>query len=118
VSDSAAPTNADLMAAIEALRVEVRQLRQQLPEQLVDIDQAAQHLGVSTRTVKRWVAEELIPYRRIGRALRFPLHALNAPRTDLAERLQLGRRQRPVGLDVAEGRFNVGVAHDGLEPGR
>lgn len=71
------PTTADLMAAIEALRAEVQLLRLQTPQQLVDYDQAAAHLGVSTRTVKRWVAEERIPYRRIGRFVRFPLAALN-----------------------------------------
>jgi len=71
------PTTADLLAAIELLRDEVRQLRQTTPQQLVDIEQAAAHLGVSTRTVKRMVAEGRIPYRRVGRFLRFPLASLN-----------------------------------------
>lgn len=72
----AEPTTADLMAALQQLQAEVRQLRQQLPEHLVDINEAAARLGVGVRTLRRWVAEERVPYRRIGRTLRFPLAAL------------------------------------------
>lgn len=47
---------------------------------LVDLQTAADHLDVSTRTLRRMVAAEEVPYRRIGRTLRFNL-ALLAPRT-------------------------------------
>jgi excisionase family DNA binding protein len=47
---------------------------------LIDLRTAAEHLGLSTRTLRRMVEREEVPYRRIGRALRFNL-ALMAPRT-------------------------------------
>jgi excisionase family DNA binding protein len=75
----AEPTTADLLAAIEQLHAEVRQLRQSTPQQLVDLQTAADHLCVSTRTLKRWVRDEEVAYRRVGRTLRFPLAALNPP---------------------------------------
>jgi excisionase family DNA binding protein len=46
----------------------------------VDLRTAAEHLGLSTRTLRRMVEREEVPYRRIGRTLRFNL-ALLAPRT-------------------------------------
>jgi excisionase family DNA binding protein len=46
---------------------------------LVDLKTAANHLGVSTRTVRRMVAADQLPYRRLGRTLRFSL-ALLAPK--------------------------------------
>jgi excisionase family DNA binding protein len=47
---------------------------------LVDLRAAAEHLNVSTRTLRRMVEREEVPFRRIGRTLRFNL-ALLAPRT-------------------------------------
>jgi len=46
---------------------------------LVDLKAAAKHLGVSTRTLRRMVAADEVPYRRFGRTLRFSL-ALFAPK--------------------------------------
>lgn len=66
-----------LLTAIEELKAEVRQLRQQLPTQLVDIETAADYMGVSTRTVRRLVKEERIAYRRVGRRIRFDLSKLS-----------------------------------------
>lgn len=80
---NAPPTNPvtldEVLAELRAVRQEVAQLRQATPQHLVDLQTAAKHLGVSARTVKRWVAEDRIAYRRIGRTLRFPLAALNPP---------------------------------------
>lgn len=44
---------------------------------LLELDVAAAHLGVSTRTLRRWVDAGRVPFRRVGRTLRFPLAALN-----------------------------------------
>jgi excisionase family DNA binding protein len=68
-----------LQAALEQLTAEVRQLKASIPTQLVDIKTAAEFLGVSTRTVRRLVAEEQIAYRKVGRHVRFDLARL-APR--------------------------------------
>ncbi len=65
------PTTADLLAAMQALREEVHALRSALPEQLVDLHQAAKHLGVGERTLKRWGAEDRVAYRRVGRRVLF-----------------------------------------------
>jgi excisionase family DNA binding protein len=42
-----------------------------IPDGAVDIDEIAQHLGVSVPTVRRLVKDEKIPYLRMGKALRF-----------------------------------------------
>lgn len=47
---------------------------------LVDLRTAAKHLGVSTRTLRRMVAAETVPYRRFGRTLRFSLTLLSPAR--------------------------------------
>ena len=66
-----------LAAAVRALREEIRRLRESTPQSLVDLKAAAAHLGVSTRTLRRWVDAGRVPFRRVGRTLRFPLAALN-----------------------------------------
>jgi excisionase family DNA binding protein len=63
----------ELATQIATLTTEVRALRSQLPAQLVDLEQAAQHLGVSERTLRRMVATGRVPFRRVGRGLRFNL---------------------------------------------
>ena len=65
-----------LQAAIERLAAEVQQLKAAIPTQLVDARAAADHLGISVRTLRRMVAEARVPYRRIGRAVRFDLARL------------------------------------------
>ncbi len=64
---------ARLARNVEELTAEVRQLRATTPVQLVDVDQAAAHLGVSPRTLRRMVRVGKVPFRRAGRALRFNL---------------------------------------------
>lgn len=66
-----------LAAEVRALRDEIRRLREATPQSLVDLKVAAGHLGVSTRTLRRWVEAGRVPFRRVGRTLRFPLAALN-----------------------------------------
>jgi len=66
-----------LAAEVKALREEIRRLRESTPQPLVDLKAAALHLGVSTRTLRRWVDANRVPFRRVGRTLRFPLAALN-----------------------------------------
>jgi excisionase family DNA binding protein len=67
----------ELAAEVRALREEIRRLRESTPQSLVDLKAAAAHLGVSTRTLRRWVDAGRVPFRRVGRTLRFPLAALN-----------------------------------------
>lgn len=70
------PTTADLLAAIEALREEVRQLnaaRTTAPAGLVDVQGLAHFLRVSPRSVRRMVARKEVATKRVGRALRFDL---------------------------------------------
>lgn len=49
-----------------------------LDEKLLDIDQVAEYLGVSRRTVVRIVNRGELPAFRVGRALRFKLADLEA----------------------------------------
>jgi excisionase family DNA binding protein len=64
-------------AQLGELTAAVRRMAAHQP--LVDLRTAAEHLGLSTRTLRRMVEREEVPYRRIGRTLRFNL-ALLAPR--------------------------------------
>jgi excisionase family DNA binding protein len=69
------PTNADLMAAIEQLREEVRALKAShpTPTGLVDVEGLAAYLDVSPRTVRRMVANKEVATKRVGRSVRFDL---------------------------------------------
>jgi hypothetical protein len=75
---AAAVTLETLADEIRELRIAVEKMAAHQP--LVDIKAAAEHMGVSTRTLLRYVANDQVPYRRIGKTLRFNL-ALLAPRT-------------------------------------
>jgi excisionase family DNA binding protein len=65
-----------LYKRIEALTAAVERIAAHQP--LVDLQTAADHLDVSTRTLRRLVERGEVPFRRIGRVLRFNL-ALLAP---------------------------------------
>ncbi len=67
----------DVARQLEELTAVVRQLAANQP--LVDLQVAASHLGVSTRTLRRMCAAGEVPFRRVGRTLRFQL-ALLGPR--------------------------------------
>ena len=43
---------------------------------LVGIDDAARTLGVSVYTLRRWIAQQRVPFVRLGRCVRFDPHAL------------------------------------------
>ena len=47
-------------------------------EPLIDIDEVAERLGVSTRYVRRLVAERRIAYVKVGHLLRFDAAMVNA----------------------------------------
>jgi excisionase family DNA binding protein len=47
-------------------------------ESLIDIDEVASRLGVSTRYVRRLVAERRIAYLKVGRLLRFNTDVVDA----------------------------------------
>lgn len=61
-------------ALISSLLEQVRELQRTQP--LVDVTEAAKFLGVSTKTVRRLVAADAIPFKRVGRSLRFNLSQL------------------------------------------
>jgi hypothetical protein len=71
VSVAQAAQLGELTAAVR--RMAVHQL-------LVDLRTPAEHLDLSTRTLRRMVEREEVPCRRIGRTLKFNL-ALLAPRS-------------------------------------
>lgn len=71
------PTLADVAKQLAELTAVVRQLAASQP--LVDLQVAAEHLGISTRTLRRRCEAGEVPFRRVGRQLRFQL-ALLAPR--------------------------------------
>ncbi len=67
---------APLVAEVEHLAAEVARLREALPPQLVSIEDAAERLGLSGRTVRRRVRDGSIPVRRVGRRVLVDLGAL------------------------------------------
>ena len=69
-----------LETQVTALTGAVRGLEERLPASLVDIQGAADYLCVSIRTVRRMVARREIPYRRVGKVLRFDLTDLRPPK--------------------------------------
>jgi excisionase family DNA binding protein len=46
--------------------------------QLLTIDQLADRLGVTERYVRRMVAEKRVPYRKLGKLIRFADHEIAA----------------------------------------
>jgi excisionase family DNA binding protein len=40
-------------------------------ERLLDVGQVAGMMGLSTATIRKWVLTGFIPYKKIGRAVRF-----------------------------------------------
>ena len=63
-----------LTAQVAALTKAVELMSASHP--LVDVQVAADYLGVSAKTVRRLVADGTLPHRRIGRQLRFNLAQL------------------------------------------
>jgi excisionase family DNA binding protein len=80
--DAARLLKASLTETVGALSKQVEGLTAAVAGHLplVDLRTAARHLGVSTRTLRRMVAAEAVPYRRFGRTLRFSLALLSPAR--------------------------------------
>ena len=80
--DTARLLKASLTDTVGALSKQVESLTEAVAGHLplVDLRTAAKHLGVSTRTLRRMVAAEAVPYRRFGRTLRFSLTLLSPAR--------------------------------------
>jgi excisionase family DNA binding protein len=76
--DAARLLKASLTETVGDLSLQVRGLTEAVAGHLplVDLHTAAKHLGVSTRTLRRMVAADVVPYRRFGRTLRFSLTLL------------------------------------------
>jgi excisionase family DNA binding protein len=45
---------------------------------MLDLKAAADYMGISTRQLRRLVADQVMPFRRMGRSLRFPMAQLTA----------------------------------------
>lgn len=87
---------AAILDRLERIEGELVALRRAAGPRLVTVAEAAEALGVSTRTVARWIRAGEVPVRRIGRSVRVDLAAL-----------------RPLGdADVAQ------LAHAAREGGR
>jgi excisionase family DNA binding protein len=65
-------------------------------EPLIDIDEVADRLGVSTRYVRRLVAERRIAYLKIGRLLRFDVDVVDAWLEACAVNAYEGSAQSPI----------------------
>lgn len=65
-----------VLDALDKLTAEVRSLRAAVVLPLVDVEAAAKHLSVSTRTVRRLVRDKAIPFKMVGRYPRFDLSLL------------------------------------------
>lgn len=80
--DAARLLKASLTETVGALSKQVEGLTQAVAGHLplVDLRTAAEHMGISTRTLRRMVAAEAVPYRRFGRSLRFSLTLLSPAR--------------------------------------
>jgi excisionase family DNA binding protein len=80
--DAAGLLKASLTETVGALSKQMEGLTEAVAGHLplVDLRTAAKHLGVSTRTLRRMVAAEAVPYRRFGRTLRFSLTLLSPAR--------------------------------------
>ena len=68
-------------ADLESIARQLQQLAEAVErlaanQPLVDLQVAADHLGVSIRTLRRMCAAGEVPFRRVGRALRFNLAML------------------------------------------
>ena len=58
------------------IREELERLLERQPEKAVSLQEAAEVLGVSSRTVQRMVARGEIPSIKFGRTVRIPLHKI------------------------------------------
>ena len=71
---------AGVLAELRALRSELAQLANARRAEPVSMEEAARHLGVSTRTIRRWAKSGEVPTVRVGRTVRVRLDAVDPPR--------------------------------------
>jgi excisionase family DNA binding protein len=78
---------------IEALTAAVERLT---PPELVSVAQSARQLGVSARTIRRWVRARQIPFVKLGNTVRIDLTAVRAtPAGHLQRQIDVARRLVP-----------------------
>lgn len=51
--------------------IEIRGVHKMKPEPWVSLEEIAEHLGVSTDTIHRWIRAKRIPAHRVGRLWKF-----------------------------------------------
>lgn len=66
-------------------------------ETFLDVGQVAQMLGLSIATIRKWVLTGYIPYKKIGRAVRFSTSEVQ----DWA-RAKTGRKEQPQTQEIKE----------------
>lgn len=71
------PTLANIARQLEELTAAVRALAARVPH-LLSVEDAATALGVSDRTIRRWVRDRQIPFVRIGGKTRIDLTAMGS----------------------------------------
>jgi excisionase family DNA binding protein len=67
-----------LRAELRAVRAELQALHRAVPPQLLTLQQAAKHLGLSLSTVRRRAKDGTLPVKRIGRSLRVDVSQMHA----------------------------------------
>jgi excisionase family DNA binding protein len=49
----------------------------QIPEKWSSLDEIAEHLGISTDTIRIWIKKDTIPYYRVGRQFKFRISQID-----------------------------------------
>ncbi len=64
---------AELTAMMERIerKIEIVQASAKAPSRLLDTKQTAEKLGLSAKTIQDWQLKREIPYRKIGKSVRF-----------------------------------------------
>ena len=68
----------EVVRQLQELKVVVQDMRAAMPSVMLDLRAAADYMGISTRQLRRLVADQVVPFRRMGRSLRFPMAQLTA----------------------------------------
>ena len=70
----------EVVRQLQELKEVVQEMRAAMPSVMLDLRAAANYMGISTRQLRRLVADQVVPFRRMGRSLRFPMAQLTAGR--------------------------------------
>ena len=49
-----------------------------VPEKWSNLEEIAEHLGVSKDTIRNWIKKDVIPYRRVGKQYKFKISEVDA----------------------------------------